>query len=291
MDKMLRRIIGEHIELITVPASDLRSVKVDPSQFEQVLVNLAINARDAMPNGGKLILEMSNVSFDSDYIYRHTDISPGNYVMVAVSDTGCGMQPDIRERIFEPFFTTKAKSGGTGLGLSTVHGIIKESKGYILVYSELDKGTTFKIYLPMIEEEAISPPPRDEIGYLPKGDETILLVEDETSVRNLTAQVLREQGYTVLEAANGSDALNVVRDRAAEEIHLLFTDVVMPQVGGRELAEQLKTIRPNTKILFTSGYPDSTIIYQGLLDPDVDFIAKPLSPSTVARKVREVLDK
>jgi len=291
MDKMLRRIIGEHIDLITVPASDLRSVKVDPSQFEQVLVNLAINARDAMPNGGKLILEMSNVSFDSNYIYRHADISPGNYVMVAVSDTGCGMQPDIRERIFEPFFTTKEKSGGTGLGLSTVHGIIKESKGYILVYSELNKGTTFKIYLPMIEAVAISPPPRDEIGYLPKGDETILLVEDEASVRNLTAHVLREQGYTVLEASNGSEAMNVVRDHAAEEIHLLFTDVVMPQMGGRELAERLKTMRPNTKILFTSGYPDSTIIYQGLLDPDVDFIAKPLSPSTLARKVREVLDK
>jgi two-component system cell cycle sensor histidine kinase/response regulator CckA len=291
MDKMLRRIIGEHIELVALPASDLGSVKVDPSQFEQVLVNLTINARDAMPNGGKLIFETSNVSFDSDYIHRHTDITPGNYVMVAVSDMGCGMQPELRERIFEPFFTTKAKSGGTGLGLSTVHGIIKESRGYILVYSEPDKGTTFKIYLPRIEEEAIAPPPRDDIGYLPKGDETILLVEDEASVRNLAAHVLREQGYTVLEAANGSEAMNVVRDHTTEEIHLLLTDVVMPQMGGKELAERLKTIRPNTKILFTSGYPDSTIVYQGLLDPDVDFIAKPLSPSTLARKVREVLDK
>jgi PAS domain S-box-containing protein len=291
MDKMLRRIIGEHIELVTLPTSDLGPVKVDPSQFEQVLVNLAINARDAMPNGGKLILEMSNVLFDPDYIHRHADISPGNYVMVAVSDTGCGMQSEVRERIFEPFFTTKAKNGGTGLGLSTVHGIIKESKGYILVYSEPGKGTTFKIYLPRIEEEAIAPPPRDDIGYLPKGDETILLAEDEASVRNLTAHVLREQGYTVLEAANGSEAMSVARDHATEEIHLLLTDVVMPQMGGKELAERLKTIRPNIKILFTSGYPDSTIIYQGLLDPDVDFIAKPLSPSTLARKVREVLDK
>ena len=291
MDKMLRRTIGEHIELVTVTAPDLGSVKADPSQFEQVLVNLAINARDAMPNGGKLILETSNVLFDSDYIHRHADISPGNYVMVAVSDTGCGMQPEIRERIFEPFFTTKGRSGGTGLGLSTVHGIIKESRGYILVYSEPNKGTTFKIYLPRIEEEAIAPPPRDDMGYLPKGDETVLLVEDEASVRNLAAHVLREQGYIVLEAANGIEALNVVHDRAAEEIHLLLTDVVMPQMGGRELAEKLKTMRPNTKILFTSGYPDSTIIYQGLLDPDVDFIAKPLSPSTLARKVREVLDK
>ncbi|MFB3886025.1 MAG: histidine kinase N-terminal 7TM domain-containing protein [Thermodesulfobacteriota bacterium] len=291
MDKMLRRIIGEHIELITIPASNLGSVKVDPSQFEQVLVNLAINARDAMANGGKLILETSNVSFDSDYIHHHAGISPGNYVMVAISDTGCGMQPEIRERIFEPFFTTKGRSGGTGLGLSTVHGIIKESQGYILVYSEPDKGTTFKIYLPRVEAEAIALPPRDEIGYLPKGDETILLVEDETSVRNLTAHVLREQGYTVLEAANGSEALSVVLDRAVEPIHLLFTDVVMPQMGGKELAERLKTMQPNTKILFTSGYPDSTIIYQGLLDPDVDFIAKPLSPSSLARKVREVLDK
>jgi PAS domain S-box-containing protein len=291
MDKMLRRIIGEHIELVTLPASDLGSVKVDPSQFEQVLVNLTINARDAMLNGGKLILETSNVSFDSDYIHRHTDISPGNYVMVAVSDTGCGMQQEIRERIFEPFFTTKGKIGGTGLGLSTVHGIVKDSRGYILVDSELDKGTTFKIYLPRIEEEAAAPPPRDDIGYLPKGDETILLVEDEESVRNLTAHVLREQGYTVLEAANGSEAMNVAGDHAAEKIHLLLTDVVMPQMGGRELAKRLKVIRPTTKILFTSGYPDSTIIYQGLLDPDVDFIAKPISPSTLARKVREVLDK
>jgi PAS domain S-box-containing protein len=291
MDKMLRRIIGEHIELVTLPASDLGSVKVDPSQFEQVLVNLTINARDAMLNGGKLILETSNVSFDSDYIHRHTDISPGNYVMVAVSDTGCGMQQEIRERIFEPFFTTKGKTGGTGLGLSTVHGIVKDSRGYILVYSELDKGTTFKIYLPRIEEEAAAPPPRDDIGYLPKGDETILLVEDEESVRNLTAHVLREQGYAVLEAANGSEAMNVAGDHAAEKIHLLLTDVVMPQMGGRELAKRLKVIRPTTKILFTSGYPDSTIIYQGLLDPDVDFIAKPISPSTLARKVREVLDK
>jgi PAS domain S-box-containing protein len=291
MDKMLRRIIGEHIELVTLPASDLGSVKVDPSQFEQVLINLTINARDAMSNGGKLILETSNVTFDRDYIHRHTDISPGNYVMVAVSDTGCGMQQEIRERIFEPFFTTKEKTGGTGLGLSTVHGIVKESNGYILVYSELDKGTTFNIYLPRIEEEAAASPPRDDIGYLPKGDETILLVEDEESVRNLTAQVLREQGYTVLEAANGSEAMNVAGDHAAEKIHLLLTDVVMPQMGGRELAERLKIIRPTTKILFTSGYPDSTIIYQGLLDPDVDFIAKPILPSTLARKVREVLDK
>jgi signal transduction histidine kinase len=291
MDKMLRRIIGEHIELVTLPASDLGSVKVDPSQFEQVLVNLTINARDAMLKGGKLILETSNVSFDSDYIYRRADIAPGKYVMLAVSDTGCGMQQELRERIFEPFFTTKEKTGGTGLGLSTVHGIVKESNGYILVYSELDKGTTFKIYLPRIEEEAAAPPPRDDIGYLPKGDETILLVEDEESVRNLTAHVLREQGYTVLEAANGIEALNVAGDHAAEKIHLLLTDVVMPQMGGRELAERLKVIRPTTKILFTSGYPDSTIIYQGLLDPDVDFIAKPLSPSTLARKVREVLDK
>jgi len=291
MDKMLRRIIGEHIELVTLTAPNLGSVKVDPSQFEQVLVNLAINARDAMPNGGKLILETSNISFDSDYIHRHADISPGNYVMVAVSDTGCGMPSEVRERIFEPFFTTKEKSGGTGLGLSTVHGIIKESRGYILVYSEPGKGTTFKIYLPGIEEEAIAPPPRDDIGYLPKGDETILLVEDEAAVRNLTAHVLREQGYTVLEAANGIEAMNVIRDRDKEEIHLLLTDVVMPQMGGKELAERLKNIRPNTKILFTSGYPDSTIIYQGLLDPDVDFIAKPLSPSTLVRKVREVLDK
>ena len=290
MEKMLRRIIGEHIELVTLPASDLSPVKVDPSQFEQVLVNLAINARDAMSNGGKLIIETSDVTFDEDTIYHRADISPGKYVMLAVSDTGCGMQQETRERIFEPFFTTKEKSGGTGLGLSTVHGIIKESRGYILVYSELDKGTTFKIYLPRIEEEAIAPPPRDEIGYLPKGDETILLAEDEASVRDLTAHVLREQGYTVLEAANGREAMNVASDPAGKEIHLLLTDVVMPHMGGKELAERIKAMRPNIKILFISGYPDHTMIHQGLLDPDAEFLEKPLSPSTLSRKVREVLD-
>ncbi len=291
MDRMLRRVIGEHIELLTAPAPDLGSVKVDPSQFEQVLVNLAINARDAMPDGGKLILETSNVSFDRDHVYRRADISPGKYVMVAVSDTGCGMEPSIKERIFEPFFTTKEKSGGTGLGLSTVHGIVKQSNGYIIVYSEPRQGTTFKIYLPRVDGQAAALPPRDETGYLPKGDETVLLVEDEEMVRNLAARVLREQGYTVLEAANGTEAMNVVHNSQEKEIHLLLTDVVMPQMGGRELAEKLRAIRPNIKILFTSGYPDSTIVHHGLLDPDVDFLEKPLSPSTLARKVREVLDK
>jgi two-component system cell cycle sensor histidine kinase/response regulator CckA len=289
--KMLRRLIGEQIELVILPGPNLGSIKLDPSQFEQVIVNLAVNARDAMPNGGRLILETTNVTLDEDYVYQHTGITPGNYIMLAVSDTGTGITDEVKTHLFEPFFTTKEKGKGTGLGLSMVYGIIKQSNGHILVYSESGLGTTFKIYLPRVEEEMTALPRRDDIGYMPKGNETVLLVEDEPLVRGLAIRVLREQGYNVLEAANGMEALNVAQEHVGEKIHLLLTDVVMPQMGGKELADRLKAFRPGIKVLFTSGYTDQAIVQRGLLNPDFSFLEKPFSPSGLVRQVREVLDR
>lgn len=291
MDKMLRRLIGEHIELVTLPAQDLGSAKVDPGQFEQVLVNLVVNARDAMPNGGKLILETSNVTLEEDYVHQHAGRVPGKYVRVVVSDNGIGMTDEVKAHLFEPFFTTKEKGQGTGLGLATCYGIIKQSNGHIAVYSEQGQGTTFKVYLPRIDEEPGSLPRRDEVGYLPKGNERVLLVEDEPLVRNLAVRILRNQGYTVLEATNGSEAIRVAHEHARDEIHLLLTDIVMPQMGGKELADRLRLIRPGIKVLFTSGYTDNTIVQHGLLDPDIAFLEKPFSPAALVRKVREVLDR
>jgi nitrogen-specific signal transduction histidine kinase len=291
LDKMLRRLIGEHIELVTITAQDLGSAKVDPGQFEQVLVNLVVNARDAMSNGGKLILETSNVTLIEDYVHQHAGMVPGKYVRVVVSDNGIGMTDEVKAHLFEPFFTTKEKGQGTGLGLATCYGIIKQSNGHILVYSEQGQGTTFKIYLPRIDEEPGSLPRRDEVGYLPKGNERVLLVEDEPLVRNLAARILRNQGYTLLEATNGGEAIRVAHEHAREEIHLLLTDIVMPQMGGKELAERLRVIRPSIKVLFTSGYTDNTIVQHGLLDPDIAFLEKPFSPAALVRKVREVLDR
>jgi PAS domain S-box-containing protein len=291
LDKMLRRLIGEQIELVTIAAPDLGSVKVDPGQFEQVIINLAVNARDAMPKGGKLILETSNVSLDKDYTYEHTGMLPGRYIRVTVSDTGIGMNEQVKARLFEPFFTTKDEGKGTGLGLATCYGIINQSGGYILVYSEIGQGTTFKIYLPRIEDEVVSLPLRDDIGYLPRGNETVLLVEDEPLVRGLAVRVLREHGYTVMEAANGEEAMRMLSQHAGEKIHVLLTDVVMPHMGGKELAEGVQTLRPDTKVLFTSGYTDTVLIhYHGLLSPNIAFLEKPYSPGALLRKVREVLD-
>jgi CheY-like chemotaxis protein len=256
-----------------------------------VIVNLAVNARDAMPNGGKLILETTNVTLGEDYAYQHTGITPGDYIMFAVSDTGTGIIDEVKAHLFEPFFTTKEKGKGTGLGLSMVYGITKQSNGHILVYSEPGLGTTFKIYLPRVEEKMTAIPRRDDIGYMPKGDETVLLVEDEPLVRGLAIRVLREQGYNVLEAANGIEALNVAQEHASEKIHLLLTDVIMPKMGGKELADRLKTFRPRIKVLFTSGYTDQAIVQRGLLNPDFSFLEKPFSPSGLVRQVREVLDR
>lgn len=291
MGRMIRRIIGENIELITLPAQDLGTVKVDPGLFEQVLINLVVNARDAMPSGGKLILETANVTFDQNNLYGRSGITPGQYVMCAVSDTGIGMTEEVKNHLFEPFFTTKAQGQGTGLGLSTVYGIVKESKGYILVYSEPGQGTTFKIYLPLVEEEATSLPRRDEDGYMPRGNETILLVEDEPMVRTFTSRVLRDQGYRVLEAENGLEALKLAKEYGESQIHLLLTDVVMPQMGGKELADQIVNMVRGIRVLFTSGYTDNVAIQHGLLNSDIAFIEKPFTPFSLTRKVREVLDR
>jgi two-component system cell cycle sensor histidine kinase/response regulator CckA len=291
LEKMLRRIIGEDIELITHLAEDLGRVKTDPSQIEQVVLNLAVNAKDAMPRGGKLILETDNVTLDENYASTHIHPLPGCYVLLSVSDTGCGMSPEIKERIFDPFFTTKDKNKGTGLGLSTVYGIVKQSGGNIWVYSEPGQGTTFKIYLPQVEGEPDVLTQRDEAADLPRGTETILFVEDDPSVRGLGSRILRQQGYIILDAANGDEAMHVVSDRVIKSIHLLITDVVMPQMGGQELAEKFKAFYPDAKVLFISGYTDEAILHQASLSRGEPFLLKPFSILTLAQKVREVLDQ
>jgi two-component system cell cycle sensor histidine kinase/response regulator CckA len=290
MDRLLRRLIGEDIELVTRTASDLGLVKVDQSQIEQVLVNLAVNARDAMPQGGKLTIETHNVDLDETYMMARTEIQPGRYVLLVVSDTGVGMDAKTQGHVFEPFFTTKAAGKGTGLGLATCYGIIRQHDGAITVYSEVGHGTTFKIYLPQAAELPDRATRRDDAAGLPHGDETVLLVEDELAVRELAARVLRAQGYTVLEAANGDEALALAHDRDKTNIDLLLTDVIMPQIGGRELAVQLTSLLPSIKVLYMSGYTNDVIDHHGRLDPGIAFLHTPFSAAALTRKVREVLD-
>ena len=291
LDKMLRRIIGEDIELATLLTEELGRVKIDPGQFEQMILNLAVNARDAMPSGGKLTIETANVILDEEYAHTHIGVTPGPYVRLSVSDTGVGIPMEVKEKVFEPFFTTKEKGKGTGLGLSTVYGIVKQSGGNIWVYSEPAHGTTFKIYLPRVEEDLDTLYGRDESDFLPGGGETVLLVEDEPSVRDLAHRLLNQQGYKVLEAANGEEALHVAQEHAGEKIHLLLTDVVMPRMGGKELTDQLKIFRPDIKVLYASGYTDNAIVHHGVLERGTHFLQKPFSPSGLVRKVREVLDR
>jgi CheY-like chemotaxis protein len=286
---LLRRLIGEDIELITLPRSDLWMVKIDPGQFEQLLINLAVNARDAMPQGGKLLIETSNVTLDTEYTRTHVEVSPGDYAMLAVSDTGQGMDATIQQHIFEPFFTTKEPGRGTGLGLATVYGIVKQHGGHVWLYSEPGKGTTFKIYLPRAEEAAPETRRPREIEFIPCGTETILLVEDDVLVRDMAAQALDAQGYAVLSAASGAEALRTAQEFAGE-IHLLLTDVVMPQMSGRTLAERLQSTRPNLKVLYASGYTDNTIVHHGMLEPGIALLQKPFTPASLTRKVRETLD-
>jgi len=291
MEKDLRSILGDRVELAILPGPDLGSARLDPRQFEQVFINLAANAREAMPNGGKLIIETRNILLNQDHGYHHVGIAPGKYVMVAISDEGIGMTPEVKAHLFQPFFTTKETSGGAGLGLATAYGIIKKCNGHIWVYSEPGQGTTFKIYLPQIEKQTGHLPHRDELGYLPKGEEVILLVEDEPLVRNLAARVLRQQGYKVLEAPDGAEAIALAREHANEPLDLLLADVVMPKMGGRELADRLMTLWPDIKLLFTSGYTHKAVTEHGLLDPEMAFLEKPFSVSGLVRKVREVLDR
>ena len=287
LEKMVRRLIGEDIDLLTIPSPVLGKVKADPGQVEQVLLNLIVNARDAMPKGGKLTIETRNVVHSEEYAQRHA-AQPGPYVMLAVSDTGCGIDAAIKTRVFEPFFTTKASGKGTGLGLATVYGIIKQSGGNIWVYSEVGRGSTFKVYLPRVDEakeEAASV----ASSVVPQGTELILLVEDEDQVRAILKQILEGQGYQVLAASNGEEALSISRDLELD-IKLMITDVVMPQMSGSELAERVLTLRPSLPVLFMSGYTDDAIVRHGLLDEKLNFIQKPFDSASVARKVREVLD-
>lgn len=289
VDKMLVRLIGENIELTTSAPEDLWRVKADPNQIEQVLLNLAINARDAMPQGGKLMIEMSNVNLDAYFVRQHAGSTAGPHVLISVSDTGAGMTREVSARVFEPFFTTKEVGRGTGLGLATVYGIVKQSNGYITVYSEAGKGTTFKVYLPKATEEATPVALREPSEHL-GGSETILLVEDETDVRALARQFLDSRGYRVLEAKDGSEALTISGGHSGN-IDLLVTDVVMPKMSGRELAEKLAPIRPHMRVLYVSGYTAEAIGHHGILDPGTEFLQKPFSREILARKLREVLDK
>jgi two-component system, cell cycle sensor histidine kinase and response regulator CckA len=288
MEKMLRRLIGEDIHLLTTVADGLGRVRADPGQLEQVLMNLVVNARDAMPTGGRLTIETANVELDGPYAAEHPGIRSGPHVMLAVSDTGIGMDPETRRQAFEPFFTTKPAGQGTGLGLATVYGIVKQSGGHIEVYSELGQGTSFKIYLPRVDQEA------EAIVAVPKvpparGSETVLLVEDEDALREIAAQILEEHGYTVLEARSGAAALERAESHAGP-IHLLVADVVMPQMPGRELAERLAALRPSLRVLFMSGYTEQAVLRHGVLAEGTAFIQKPFGPDSFLTKVREVLE-
>jgi two-component system, cell cycle sensor histidine kinase and response regulator CckA len=288
IEKMLRRLIGEDVEFTTVLGPAISRVKVDPGQIEQVIINLAVNARDAMPKGGKLTIETSDSEIDESYLKLHPEARDGRFVRLAISDSGCGMPPDVRARIFEPFFTTKGVGKGTGLGLAVVHGIIKQSGGNIDVYSEVGIGTTIRIYLPAVQQEAMSLSASG--GDLPsRGAETILLVEDEDSVRELATVILEECGYTVMTAPQGLAALQLMAT-CREKIDLLVTDVVMPQMGGRELAQTLIAQHPELNVLFMSGYTDDAVVRHGVLQANANFLQKPFTPSSLAKKVREVLD-
>ena len=289
LEQLLRRLIGEHIQLQTTLATDLGPVRADPGQLEQAIVNLVVNARDAMPHGGRLTVETANAEFDRRYVESHAPTGPGRYVLLAVSDTGVGMDATTQARLFEPFFTTKEPGKGTGLGLATVYGIVKQSGGYIWAYSELGRGTTFKIYLPRVAEAPALPESALGSAAAAGGSETVLLVEDQEEVRTLARRVLEARGYTVLTAGSGEEALTIAA-RHPRRIHLLLTDVVMPGMNGRELALRMAEARDDLKVLFVSGYTGEAIHHHGLLEPGVEFLQKPFTPLVLARKVREVLD-
>jgi PAS domain S-box-containing protein len=289
LDKMLRRLIGEDIELVTFPSEDPAIVRIDPGQFEQVVINLAINARDAMPQGGKVTIEIKHMAIDREYAKFHPDMRPGEYVMLAISDTGVGMTEAVRARIFEPFFTTKEAGKGTGLGLATCYGIVRQAGGYVWVYSEPDKGTTFKIYLPKAEGASQPVKARTVTARLERGTETILLVEDEPLVRGITNEVLTEHGYTIIEAQDGMSAL-ALAEKHNGTIDLLLTDVVLPQVSGRELSEQIRAKCPDIRVLFMSGYTEDAIVHHGVLERGIKFLPKPFTPERLVRKVQSVLE-
>jgi PAS domain S-box-containing protein len=293
MEKMLRRLIGEDVHLVTVFDDRLRRVQADPGQIEQVLMNLAVNARDAMPRGGRLTIETANVDLDAAYARSRPEVKPGPHVMLAVSDTGHGMDPDVLGHIFEPFFTTKEPGKGTGLGLATAHGIVKQSGGHIFVYSEPEHGTTFKVYLPCLGETETEPvagtTPAPE-APLERGSGTVLLAEDEESLRSIVQEILEANGYTVIEARNAGHALEIAEGHPAP-IHLLMTDVVMPGMSGSELAVRLAASHAETRVLYMSGYTDDAVVLHGVLAAEVAFLQKPFTAEALVRKVREVLDR
>jgi len=287
--KMLPRLIEEHIDLVMMLDPKVQRVKVDPVQIEQIVINLAVNARDAMPRGGKLVIETSNAELDEFFCQQHAGARAGKFAVLSVSDNGEGMDAQTQAHIFEPFFTTKGKGQGTGLGLATVYGIVKQSEGYIKVESAPGRGTSFHIYLPAVEEQAQPQIQAQAAVTTPRGQETILLAEDEEPVRMMVQEFLESHGYTVLRAADGLEALGIC-EQYGEPIHLLVTDVVMPRMGGRELAERVAQIRPELPILYISGYTDDAAVRHGAADRKAAFLSKPFSLQSLSGKVREVLD-
>ncbi|HEY2547367.1 MAG TPA: PAS domain S-box protein [Candidatus Acidoferrum sp.] len=289
LDKLLGRLMGEHIEMVTRCGANVGHVKADPAQVEQVIMNLVVNARDAMPKGGRLTVETVNVELDSTYARDHVSVKPGPYVMLAVSDNGMGMSPETVAHIFEPFYTTKESGQGTGLGLSTVYGIVKQSGGYIWVYSEPGKGTTFKVYLPRVAEQAEAKPEAVEQPAAGKGSETILLVEDEEAVRELASRILSAKGYSVVAAKSVREA-EQFSEKHARKIDLLLTDIIMPEMSGRELARRITARNPKTRVLYMSGYTDNVLAQGGELEAGLAFLQKPFTPGALVQKVRDVLD-
>jgi nitrogen-specific signal transduction histidine kinase/CheY-like chemotaxis protein len=288
MKDLLLRMLGEDVELVVTQAAGLGRVRADPGQIGQVIMNLAANSRDAMPQGGRFIVETANAVVSEAFAAEHANMPPGDYVLLSVSDTGAGMTPEIRSHIFEPFFTTKEQGKGTGLGLATVYGIVKQSGGYIWVYAEPELGATFKVYLPRVD----ALPERPQAAAAPatncRGSETLLVVEDEEGVRVLVRDYLQMNGYTVLEAPHGEEALRIACEHSGE-ISLMITDVIMPGMNGRELAERMVLLRPSMKVLYMSGYAEAAVYRKGVLDPGAPFLQKPFGPPDLGRKVRDVL--
>ena len=288
-EKMLQRVLGDDIQLVCELKRDAGNIRADPNQIVQAIVNLAVNARDAMPTGGRLLMETANVLLDETYVQTHLDVQPGEFVMIAMSDTGCGMEAATQEHIFEPFFTTKEQGKGTGLGLATVYGMMKQTGGDIWVYSEVGRGTTFKLYFPRVFTE-VSELARGGPQVQAGGGETVLVVEDDQAVRDLTVRMLNQLGYVVLAAVSGVEALAISKSYAGR-ISILVTDVLMPHMSGRQVADDLLRTRPDMKVLYLSGYPESMVIHHGVLDSAVEFLPKPFSREALGQKVREVLGK
>ena len=286
--KILGKMVGEDIVITTYLSEESCIVEADPGQIEQIIMNLIVNAKDAMPNGGEIIIETARINLDKHYVNKHIEVKPGQYVLMAISDTGEGMDEDVLSKIFDPFFTTKEQGKGTGLGLATVYGIVKQHDGYIYAYSEKNRGTTFKIYLPASKKTEEETESKSTARTLLQGNETILIVDDNASIRQLIVETLKPLGYNCLQAASGKDAMDVLR-KYKGEVHLLITDVVMPGMSGRELAETIREERPEMKVIFMSGYTENIIAHHGVLEQGINYISKPITPVTLTQKIRSVL--